>query len=279
VLSSLTLSDIGLTERTTSEMSVEHAEQIAATIDSSNQSQRGSPLPFLWHWAYFTPTAATAALGDDGHPRLPPGPLSAYPRRMWAAGKIEACRPLVLGVQATRTSKIVSTKESTGRSGTLAIVGLEHRYHQEDAERLIEEQTLVYRGAGPPVPLPVGALRPSIKAEQWSDRHRPNSRLLFRFSSLTFNSHRIHFDRPYATSVEDYPTLVVHGPLTALLVAESIRRACGRDLARFEFRANAPLFVDSELTIVGTRGTPIEAEVVRNDGVKAMQVWAELVDP
>jgi len=198
---------------------------------------------------------------------------------MWASGTVEALSPLAVGVPATRTTTIVGVKESTGRSGALAIVTLEHRYGQGGVDRLVEEQTLVYREAGPPVPLPVGDHRPTVIAGQWSDRHRPDSRLLFRFSSVTFNTHRIHYDQPYATAVEGYPALVVHGPLTALLVGESVRRACGREVARFEFRATAPLFAGSEFTIVGTPGgpgEPVAVTVVRNDGAESMQVSAGL---
>ncbi|HEY2213610.1 MAG TPA: hypothetical protein VGH31_01045 [Acidimicrobiales bacterium] len=124
--------------------------------------------------------------------------------------------------------------------------------------------------------LPTGDHRVKLQEDQWADRHTPNSRLLFRFSAVTFNTHRIHFDQPYATAHEGYPALVVQGPLTALLVAESIRRTCEKDLVRFEFRAIAPLFVDSTFTIVGSPSAEISAEVFRNDGVKAMEVVAEL---
>ncbi len=275
----LTLADLGLVGSTSSELSVEHAHRLAATIDSPVRLATGDPLPLLWHWAFFTPDAPTADLGDDGHPRLPPGPLSAYPRRMWASGTVAAAGPLAVGVPATRATSIVRVKESTGRSGALAIVTLEHRYGQGGADRLVEEQTLVYREAGPAVPMPVGDHRPTVAGDQWSDRHRPDSRLLFRFSSVTFNTHRIHYDQPYATSVEGYPALVVHGPLTALLVGESIRQATGREVTRFEFRATAPLFAGSEFTIVGTPGgpgEPVAATVVRNDGTEAMQVSADL---
>jgi 3-methylfumaryl-CoA hydratase len=276
VLADLTLDDIGMTERATSEMSAEHGARVAATIDSSAQLRNGDVLPLLWHWAYFTPIAATAELGDDGHPRLPTGALSGYPRRMWAAGKIKAGGPLVLGVPATRTTRVVNAKESTGRSGGLAVITLEHSYHQDGIDRFAEEQTLIYKEGGPRLPMPVGEHRPSIQGDQWSECRRPDSRLLFRFSSVTFNTHRIHYDEPYARSAEGYPGLVVHGPLTALLVAESIRRACGRDLAQFQFRADAPLFADSDFTIVGTPGTPVKVRVIRNDGVEAMRVLAEL---
>jgi 3-methylfumaryl-CoA hydratase len=273
---SLCLDDIGLTGQTASDMSAEHAARIAATIDSSSRLREGDTLPLLWHWAYFTPDTFTSDLGDDGHPHLPPSPLSEYPRRMWASGSVECLNPLVLGVPAIRTSRITGVKESSGRSGALVIVTLEHRYSQGGGECIAEEQTLVYRQGGPPIPLPVGDYRPSVGSDQWSDHHMPNSRLLFRFSAVTFNSHRIHYDQSYATLIESYPTLVVHGPLTALLVAESIRRAYGRDLAQFEFRANAPLFVDSEFNIVGTRGVPVTAQALRNDGIEAMKVSAIL---
>jgi 3-methylfumaryl-CoA hydratase len=272
----LTLDQLGLATQTTSELSAEHADRVGATIDSSARLQDGDALPLLWHWAYFTPTAPTSDLGADGHPRLPLGPVSKYPRRMWASGVVEANGKLVVGEPATRTSRIVSSRESVGRSGALLIVQLEHRYRQGHDDLIVEEQTLVYRDAGPPLPLPVGEHRPSVEGGQWSEHHTVGSATLFRFSAVTFNSHRIHYDQPYATTVEGYPALVVHGPLTALLVGESIRRECGRDLARFEFRATAPLFADVGFTIVGTPGTPVTAAVVRNDGTEAMQVSADL---
>jgi hydroxyacyl-ACP dehydratase HTD2-like protein with hotdog domain len=272
----LVLGDLGLDERTVSELSVEHAVRIGATVDAPEVPREGEPLPLLWHWAYFTPTVPTSGLGEDGHAPLPQGPASGYPRRMWASGTVEARAPLVLGRPATRTSTITSAKESVGRSGPLLIVQLEHRYSQGGRDAVVEGQTLVYREAGPPTPPPVGDHRPPVGEDEWHQRHVPDSRLLFRFSAVTFNTHRIHYDQPYATGVEGYPGLVVHGPLTALLVGESIRREHGRELARFEFRANAPLFADHPFTIVGRRGDPVTARVVRNDGTDAVQVTAKL---
>jgi hydroxyacyl-ACP dehydratase HTD2-like protein with hotdog domain len=272
----LELADLGLAERTSAELSAEHAARVAATVDAPVTPGEGDPLPLLWHWAYFTPDAPTARLGDDGHAPLPEGPASRYPRRMWASGTVEALRPLTVGRAATRVSRVASAKESEGRSGALLIVRLEHRYAQEGEDALVEEQTLVYRQAGAATPKPVGDVRPPLGEGEWHRRHLPDPRLLFRFSAVTFNSHRIHYDQPYATGVEGYPGLVVHGPLTALLVGESIRQEYGRDLARFEFRANAPLFVDHPFTIVGTRGDPVSARVVRNDGTEAVQVTAAL---
>lgn len=278
----LTLDELGIPGQTTSELSVEHAVRIGATIDSAERPREGDALPLLWHWAYFTPSTPTSELGPDGHPRLPPGPISRYPRRMWASGRVVAEGSLVLGAPATRHSRLVSSKESDGRSGALLIVQVEHRYSQQGVDRIVETQTLVYRQEGPVLPLPAGDHRPEIEPGQWQEAHTLTPPALFRFSAVTFNSHRIHYDQPYATSVEGYPTLVVHGPLTALLVAESVRRRFGRDLARFEFRASAPLFAGTAFTIVGTPGTPgtplspVSAVVVRNDGVEAMQVTADL---
>ena len=272
----LSLGNLGLSEESTSELSAEQTVRIGATVDATTVPGAGEGLPLLWHWAHFTPTAATSDLGADGHPRLPDGPLAQYPRRMWASGTVEALGQLVVGEPATRRSQVVEARESDGRSGALMIVRVQHRYSQFDADQIVEEQTLVYRTPGPPVPMPAGDHQPEVGPDRWQERHTPNTATLFRFSAVTFNSHRIHYDRPYATGIEGYPALVVHGPLSAVLVGESFRRRFGRELSRFEFRANAPLFVDLPFTIVANSGPPLEAEVFRNDGVQAMAVAATL---
>lgn len=272
----LSLGDIGLTEETVSEVSSEHTARIGATIDATAIPTNGERLPLLWHWSHFTPTTATADLGTDGHPRLPDGPVAQYPRRMWASGTIEAPGQLIVGEPATRASQIIESRESEGRSSALLIVRVQHRYRQFDADQIVEEQTLVYRTPGPQVALPVGDHQPEVRPDRWQERHTPDTATLFRFSAITFNSHRIHYDHPYVTRVEGYPALVVHGPLTAVLVGESMRRRFGRELSQFEFRANAPLFVDLPFTIVGTAGPVLEAQVIRNDGTEAMTVAASL---
>jgi hydroxyacyl-ACP dehydratase HTD2-like protein with hotdog domain len=272
----LSLDDLGLTEETASGLTAEHTARIGATIDATAIPGDGEGLPLLWHWAHFTPTTATSDLGPDGHPRLPEGPVKQFPRRMWASGTVEAPGQLIVGEPATRTSQIIETRESEGRSGALLIVRVQHRYRQFDDDQVVEEQTLVYRPPGPPVALPVGDHQPEVGPDRWQERHTPNSATLFRFSAITFNSHRIHYDHPYVTGVEGYPALVVHGPLTAVLVGESIRRRFGRELSRFEFRANAPLFVDLPFTIVATAGPVLEAKVIRNDGIEALTVAATL---
>ena len=270
----LNLGDLGLAEEMASELTAEHTARIGATIDAIGIPGDGEGLPLLWHWGYFTPTTATRELGTDGHARLPDGPLVQYPRRMWAAGTVEAPGQLIIGEPAMRTSQIIETRESMGRSGALLIVRVQHRYRQFNADQIVEEQTLVYRTLGPPVALPVGDHQPEAGPDLWQERHTPSTATLFRFSAITFNSHRIHYDHPYVTGIEGYPALVVHGPLTAVLVGESMRRRFGRELSRFEFRANAPLFVDLPFTIVGTAGPVIEAKVIRNDGIEALTVSA-----
>jgi 3-methylfumaryl-CoA hydratase len=272
----LTIEELGLADQVTSELSPEHAVRVAATVDSDAQLHGGDALPALWHWAYFTPAAATAALGPDGHPRPHSERLAAFPRRMWASGKVVALGALVIGEPATRHSRIVSAKESQGRSGDLLLVVLEHRYRQGGQDAIVEDQTLVYRQAGPATDLPVGNHRPEPESGQWLERITLDTTTLFRFSAVTFNSHRIHYDQPYATSVEGYPAPVVHGPLTALLVGEAIRRNRGGELAEFEFRATAPLFADQEFTIVGGGTDPVAVHVIRNDSVEAMKATATL---
>jgi hydroxyacyl-ACP dehydratase HTD2-like protein with hotdog domain len=270
----LSLADLGLPAETTSELSAGHARLVRATIGAATDHQAGDPLPLPWHWAYFPPDAPTAGLGEDGHPRLPEGsPVRPFPRRMWASGKLSAPGQLVLGEPATRHTAVTKVKETTGQSGDLVIVNLEHRYRQRGADQVVEEQTLVYRTPGPPAALPVGDVEPDVPAGGWADRWLPSSPLLFRFSAVTFNSHRIHYDHPYATAVEGYPALVVHGPLTALLVAESARSRFpgGQEVRALAFRASSPLFAELPFHIVGAPDDAGAAvRVLRNDGVEAV---------
>jgi itaconyl-CoA hydratase/mesaconyl-C4 CoA hydratase len=273
----VSLDELGLDAQTPSSLSAEHSIRIGAAIDAPHSFTDGDALPFLWHWAHFAPLTPTTDLGVDGHPKLPGGITSNYPRRMWASGTIEAPGQLVVGKSATRHSRVVEAKESSGRSGALLIVTVEHRYRQFGVDQIIEDQTLVYRTPSDPVRLPAGNVQPELKSGQWLERHVPGPVSLFRFSAITFNAHRIHYDHPYATSVEGYPDLVVHGPLVALRVGQAIGNHSRRRLGRFQFRGNAPLFVNLPFTIVGeTTGDDVSAKVIRNDGTEAMTVKAML---
>lgn len=212
------------------------------------------------HFCLCTPDTPTALLGDDGHPLrdgsvgsfLPPVPL---PRRMWAASTIVFHRPLALGDRIERVSRIEAITPKQGASGALVFVTLDHKLNANGALALNEHQTLVYRDAAsaeaalsPPLP-GAGRFDPS----GW-DAHRlcaPDSRLLFRYSALTFNSHRIHYDASYAQEVERYRGLVVHGPLIASLLLQLASAHCGENaLTRFSFRGMSPAIAGEPLHLV-----------------------------
>jgi hydroxyacyl-ACP dehydratase HTD2-like protein with hotdog domain len=269
----LTLADLNVPARSDATLDAAHVERIAATLDAPVP---GTVLPSLWHWAFFTPTTATAGLGTDGHPVLSSPALAPFPRRMWGAGDVTWEGDLEVGASAERVTTLNSVRQVEGGSGTLLIVRLAHAYSQDGEVRLREQQTIVYRD--PPadaVKLPIDGPPPAPPDGAWTEERRPGPALLFRFSAITFNSHRIHYDVPYAAEVEGYPGLVVHGPLTALTVAGFVERCTNARLASFDFRATAPMFVDQRSTIVCAppdgdgAGT---AHVVRNDGATAMQV-------
>jgi 3-methylfumaryl-CoA hydratase len=271
----ITLADLGVPDRSTAVLDAAHVERIAATFDAPSVPGPGDSLPSLWHWAFFTPTAPTAQLGVDGHPRLTSPALEPFPRRMWGAGRVEWEQDLRVGEVAERSSALRSARVTAGASGPLVIVALEHEYRQGDVRCLREQQTVVYRGPSVDrLPLPVDGPTPEPPAGGWAEERRPTSPLLFRFSAITFNSHRIHYDVAYARDDEGYPDLVVHGPLTAITLASFVERSAGDRLATFEFKATAPMFVDQRMTILcdppdaDASGT---ASAVRSDGTVAMQ--------
>jgi 3-methylfumaryl-CoA hydratase len=215
---------------------------LTATLDLENlEPALGDAIPALWHWLYFLPRARHSEIGLDGHPKLggflPPVPL---PRRMWAGGRLTWHSPLRVGDRLQRSSSIISIKHKAGRSGDLVFVVVRHETATADKLLLTEEQDLVYRA--PPQPGDaVAAPQPAPRDATFSREVTPDPVLLFRYSALTFNSHRIHYDRPYATEAEGYPGLVVHGPLLATLLADLARRAKPNErVARFSFKAVRP---------------------------------------
>jgi 3-methylfumaryl-CoA hydratase len=219
---------------------------LAATLDHpAAPVQPGDLLPLLWHWLYFLPMHRQSEVGPDGHPRrggfLPPVPL---PRRMWAGSQFEFRAPLRVGDAVSRSSTIEDVSTKHGRSGTLVFVKVRHDlFCNGSAEpALVEFQDIVYRDVQQP-----GAVAPAPQAAaasaRWQRAVVPDSVLLFRYSALTFNGHRIHYDRPYATGVEGYPGLVVHGPLIATLLMDLLQRELpGADVASFRFKAVRPTF-------------------------------------
>lgn len=257
---------IGRSERRRELIAPERVAMVAATLDRPEAPAAGEPLPALWHWASFTETAPLAALGTDGHPKLggfmPPIPL---PRRMWVGGRLRFVGPLRVGDLATRVSEISDIKVKSGGSGTLVFVTLRHEIGTEAGPAIIEEQDLVYRAsAAPGQPGRAADAPPEAEPADWSDARIPGPALLFRYSAVTFNAHRIHYDAAYARDEEGYPGLVVQGPLTATLLAESLAgRVAGR-LAEFSFRAAQPLFADQPMTVRG-----------RTAGPGCYDLWAE----
>jgi len=200
----------------------------------------GDAAPPLAHWLYFLPAYRVSEAGPDGHALkgsfMPPVPL---PRRMWAGSRLEFLRPLVVGAQVTRRSTIQDVTMKQGRSGALVFVTVRHEVSDTQGLVLTDEHDIVYRGEGALSPKDA----PAPAGEEWRREIHPDPVLLFRYSAVTFNSHRIHYDQPYATRAEGYPGLVVHGPLIATLLIDLLRRnRPGAVVKRYEFRAMKPLF-------------------------------------
>jgi 3-methylfumaryl-CoA hydratase len=219
---------------------------LSATLDRSpERPPAGTPLPPLWHWLYFLPLHRQSDLGPDGHSKrggfLPPVPL---PRRMWAGSQFRFHRPLRIGDALRRVSTIEDVNEKSGRSGRLVFVKVRHEIRRQDEPEvaLTEFHDIVYRDAAQP-----GDVAPPPKAapagQAWERAWVPDDVLLFRYSALTFNGHRIHYDRRYVTGVEGYPGLIVHGPLLATLLLDLLRhQRPDAEVASYEFRAVRPLF-------------------------------------
>jgi 3-methylfumaryl-CoA hydratase len=269
---------IGQTEDVHDDLSPTQAMLVAAMLDDSMEVSSGIDLPILWHWFYFLPKAPQSRLSEDGHPQrggfLPP---ITYPRRMFAGARLQLHRPLRLGEPARRAGVIRDVKTKTGRSGSLAFVTVGYSFYQQGELCLEEEQDIVYREPGPPVPAPTPSQLPPPPEGSWSQTITPDSRLLFRFSALTFNAHRIHYDRAYATSEEGYPGLIVHGPLTAVLLLQLVRHRASQPVVGFSFRGQAPLFDLAPFHLIGQpEGNRVALEALAPDGKPALVAEAEL---
>ncbi len=272
---------VGKTEAAHAPIATGAAQALAATLDrSSLLANPPANLPPLWHWIYFWSAAQQAQLGPDGHAErggfLPPVPL---PRRMWAGGRLAFHVALPLDIEATRTSTVKQVDVKNAASGTLAFVTVAHDISVDGTLCITEEHDIVYRAA----PLP-GAVAPPAKAAPqnatWSRTITPDPVLLFRYSALTFNGHRIHYDRAYVTEVEGYPGLVVHGPLIATLLADLVRRHLPDATMRsFDFRAVGPLFDIEPFTVNGrldADGIHVHLWAANARGELAMQATATI---
>ncbi len=267
---------VGKTKSATDMISLNICRGMEALLDRPPLLRKGDPLPPLWHWLYFHEIAKQSALGRDGHPKkgdfLPPVPL---PRRMWAGGRFEFGAPVVIGADCEKQSTIKSIEAKSGRSGALCFVGVEHQHIVDGTCAFREEHDIVYREDPKPGDAPI----PSVIAREnpeFSQIITPTSVMLFRYSALTFNGHRIHYDRDYCRDVEAYPGLVFHGPLTAtLLLQMGLEHAGERELKAFDFRAVSPLFDVAPFELRGWQnGSEIELQAVNPQGGLAMRAVA-----
>lgn len=258
---------IGRTETSADLVTAVPAAALAATLDLEIPFPHvGDPLPPLWHWLYFHALPRQSELGPDGHAKggsfFPPVPL---PKRMWAGTRLEFRAPLRIGDSATRTSRILHVRFKQGRSGPLYFVTASHAFGNGAGIAIVEETDIVYRDR-PKTEQPA-AEPPAAPAERsWERTVQADEVLLFRYSALTFNGHRIHYDWRFCTEVESYPGLVVHGPLIATLLADLMRRnAPQARVERLSFRAVSPLFAGVPFRLCGQP---------EKDG-KSVHLWAE----
>jgi len=271
---------IGRSEERRDQVTATPIAALAATLDLDPiETQRGPAVPPLWHWLYFTPLARHSEIGGDGHAKrggfLPPVPL---PRRMWAGGRLEFRRPLKIGEDIVRVSRIRDVTIKEGRTGTLVFVTVGHEISDAGGVAIVEEHDIVYR-ENPRADAPIQQPYQASADAAFSREIVPDPVLLFRYSALTFNGHRIHYDRSYATQVEGYPGLVVHGPLIATLLIDLVHRNLPQArVTRFAFRAARPLFDIHPFTVCGR---PDDDRLVAlwardHEGALAMEASAEL---
>ncbi len=244
---------IGRREERSDAITAFPAAALAATLDRTTFPAAGDPLPPAWHWLYFVEITPEADLAADGHAKrggfLPPVPL---PRRMWGGNRLVFHKSLPIGAEARRVSEIESIKQRAGRSGALAVVTVKHAYHGPDGLALEEWHDIVYREAAR-ADAPAPPTDPPAREAEWRRRITPDPVFLFRYSALTFNGHRIHYDYPYVTDTEGYPGLIVHGPLTATLLAELLHREMpDARVGSITYRARRPLFADAPFDVAGT---------------------------
>jgi len=256
---------IGRTESVQDLATVVPLRALSATLDRDDPAiDTGTEVPPCWHWLYFLPLPRQSGLGPDGHALrggfLPPVPL---PRRMWAGSRIEFLAPVRAGQAIERTSRIADVRMKEGRTGALVFVQVHHDIHTEGRHAIHEEHDIVYRDMpAPGEPAPTGV--PAPQDALWTREIVPDDVLLFRYSALTFNGHRIHYDRRYVTGVEGYPGLIVHGPLIATLLLDLLRRELPTArVGRFAFKAMKPIFDTAPFSVCA-----------RMDGDRTVRLWA-----
>lgn len=258
---------------------------MSATLDRDDAPPRdGDALPPLWHWLYFLSVYRQSEAGPDGHMQrggfLPPVPL---PRRMWAGSRVQFLQAPRVGETIRRVSTVADVTHKAGRSGDLVFVVVRHEISTDGGIAVSEEHDIVYREAprsGDRSQEPASASSSAPADAPWQRIVRPDPLMLFRYSALTFNGHRIHYDRSYVTEVEGYAGLVVHGPLLATLMLDLVRRERpDTGITQFVFRALRPVLDTAAFTVCGAPGpgTNDVALWVRGaDGARAMEGRATL---
>lgn len=259
---------IGRTQERQEELSALLVRRMAATL-AEEVPAAGQALPPLWHWMFFQDEVDESGLGADGHPArggfLPPADGR---NRMWAGGRLEFQEPLRVGAVATRCTTVLNVEEKHGRTGSLLFVTLRHDFLQDGRLAFREEQDIVYREPTPPKLASAEALPDG----DWRETAEPSPVLLFRYSALTFNGHRIHYDWPYVTDTEGYPGLVVHGPLIATLNLRAFCRANpNARLRRYAYRGLRPLISPEPFELSGRLVGDGKAEVWAGNGAGIAQ--------
>lgn len=268
---------IGKSRSDEDHISLRHARLMAATIDyfAPESLGEGGCLPPLWHWLYFLEGLPPGELGRDGHPArggfLPPVPLG---NRMWAGGRVSFLAPVPMGTCVRKTSRILKVDHKQGRSGDLVFVTVLHELWSSQNEPLVrEEHDIVYKDVSTPAsPKPPEVAEP---AGQFTRTFTPTSTTLFRYSALTFNGHRIHYDADYCREVEGYRNLVIHGPLNATLLAGFAEEISARRLAVFNYRGVSPAVLGETITLhADLQGDRVELRATLSNGALCMQAEA-----
>ena len=260
---------VGRTSEASDIVTAQLVKGLRATLfQEIGEPKTGDAAPFTVHWCLAQPVFPMSMLGPDGHPTrggfLPPVPL---PRRMWAGGELEFLDSLRIGDEVTRTSRIADVTVKSGSTGTLCFVAVEHLVSTPRGTAIRERQDIVYREIGGAQPAAPPKAAPSPRLAQHRETHMSDAVLLFRYSALTFNGHRIHYDHDYVTKVEGYPGLIFHGPLQAAFIVElAAKLRGGKPPKNLSYRGVQPLFAGSEFSINA------------NDNGGAMELWAANAD-
>ena len=274
----------GRSETLKGSISEAQAAQIHATLGQTGTAspKTGEPMPQLWHWCAFPPTVPMSELGRDGHPVLgdflPPVKLE---RRMWASGRLKLGAPLRVGESFSRRSTIARVQEKDGQTGKMVFVTVDHRLYAERELVIEEQQDIVYLDI--PDAFRPPAKRPMPETPILRETRQGSEALLFRYSAITFNAHRIHFDLPYAQQIEHYPGLVIHGPLQAMWLIEVARAFKGRAPSQFDFRGVHPCLLvpgeDPTLDIMGVQENPCALSLYLGQAghqtMQATAIWEE----